>query len=89
VLTGPLTARRNEFIHRLNQVGVGTSVYYPQPVPRMTYYRNKYGYDASQYPNAVAISDHSVALPVGPHLTADDVAYIGQTFVTTIQEMMG
>lgn len=89
VLTGPLAARRNEIVGRLNKAGVGTSVYYPQPVPRMSYYRDKYGYDAGRYPNATAISDHSVALPVGPHLTADDVAHIGQTFVTTIQEMMG
>jgi perosamine synthetase len=89
VLTGPLAPRRNELVHRLNQAGVGTSVYYPQPVPRMTYYRSKYGYDATRYPNAAAISDHSVALPVGPHLSADDVAYLGRTFVTTVQEMMG
>lgn len=89
VLTGPLAERRNEAVQRLNQAGVGTSVYYPQPVPRMTYYRTKYGYDPGRYPHATAISDQSIALPVGPHLTAEDVAYIGQTFAATIQEMIG
>lgn len=88
VLTGPLAERRNEVVQRLNQAGVGTSVYYPQPVPRMSYYRTRYGYDPNRYVNAAAISDHSIALPVGPHLSPDDVAYIGQTFVATIQEMM-
>jgi dTDP-4-amino-4,6-dideoxygalactose transaminase len=88
VLTGPVAGRRNVVVFRLNKAGVGTSVYYPQPVPRMTYYRNKYGYDATRYPNAIAISDQSIALPVGPHLTADDVACINRTFVTTIEEIL-
>jgi dTDP-4-amino-4,6-dideoxygalactose transaminase len=89
VLTGPLASRRNEAVTRLNKAGIGTSVYYPQPVPRMTYYRTKYGYEPTRYPHATAISDQSIALPVGPHLTPDDVACIGQTFATTIQEMIG
>ncbi len=61
----------------LGEAGVGTSLYYPQPVPRMQYYREKYGYDAAAYPNAEAISDGSIALPVGPHLEDGDAAYIG------------
>ena len=42
----------------LNARGVGTSVYYPQPVPRMSYYREKYGYEParSPTPRASAIS---------------------------------
>lgn len=89
VLTGPLEGKRNELVSRLNKAGVGTSVYYPQPVPRMSYYRAKYGYDAGRYPHATAISDQSVALPVGPHLSAEDVAFIGRTFVATVEEMIG
>lgn len=79
VLTGPLADRRNDLIARLKQAGVGTSIYYPQPVPRMTYYRDKYGYDESCCPYAEATSDHSIALPVGPHLSENDVSYIGHT----------
>ena len=56
--------------------GVGTSIYYPQPVARMTYYRQKYGYRDGQYPNAERIADAGIALPVGPHLNEDDMAYI-------------
>jgi perosamine synthetase len=67
---------------------VGTSVYYPQPVPRMTYYRNKYGYATRTFAHAEHISDHSIALPVGPHLVADDLAYIISTFSSTIKEML-
>ncbi len=86
VLDGPLAGFRNQMVHKLKEAGVGTSVYYPQPVPRMTYYRSKYGYQAEDYPEATRISDQSIALPVGPHLTLDDVDYIAQTFIRTIQE---
>ncbi|MDP3183212.1 MAG: DegT/DnrJ/EryC1/StrS family aminotransferase [Desulfobaccales bacterium] len=86
VLEGDLKARRNDLVGRLNRAGVGTSIYYPQPVPRMTYYRNKYGYQAAAYPQAEAISDHSIALPVGPHLKAGDLDYLLQTFKAAVKE---
>ena len=76
VLTGATCDQRNEFICRLKEAGIGTSIYYPQPTPRMSYYRNKYGYDAHRYPVAIEISDHSIALPVGPHLEPEDIQYI-------------
>ena len=78
MLEGELGERRTEVVARLNEAGVGTSVYYPQPVPRMTYYRRKYGYDASRFPHAAGISDRSIALPVGPHLDEEDMDYIGE-----------
>lgn len=86
VLDGAGTATRNELMQRLNERGVGTSIYYPQPVPRMTYYRDKYGYDAAAYPHAARISECSIALPVGPHITSDDVDYIASVFQSAIQE---
>lgn len=87
VLDGKLGAKRNEVVAALKAVSLGTSVYYPQPTPRMTYYRNKYGYDESKYPNAARISDCSIALPVGPHLNVQDMEYIGQLFCKTVKEI--
>ena len=78
VFEGKRAASRDQAVAQLNAAGIGTSIYYPQPVPRMTYYRNKYGYDAARYLEAAAISDASVALPVGPHLSDEDVSYIAQ-----------
>ena len=40
------------------------SVNYPQPVPRMKYYRKKYGYDKNEFKNAELISDKSISLPL-------------------------
>lgn len=84
VLEGELARRRDEIIFRLNAAGVGTSIYYPQPVPRMTYYRQKYGYDERAYPRAAEISDHSIALPVGPHLSEEDMDYISEQLRSVI-----
>jgi perosamine synthetase len=76
MLRPDLAAKRADIIEKANTLGVGTSVYYPAPVPRMSYYRNKFGYDAEAYRNAAWISDCSIALPVGPHLDEVDMAHI-------------
>ncbi|HRY28812.1 MAG TPA: DegT/DnrJ/EryC1/StrS family aminotransferase [Elusimicrobiota bacterium] len=88
VLEGPLGAHRAKAVFKLNEAGIGTSVYYPQPVPRMTYYREKYGYRPEDYRQAARISDQSIALPVGPHLTADDLDYIVTHFKRVIKEVL-
>jgi dTDP-4-amino-4,6-dideoxygalactose transaminase len=87
VLDARLGPRRDEVVKRLNARGVGTSVYYPHPVPRLAFYREKYGYDAARYPNATRISDHGFALPVGPHLSKDDVAYITRVVPSVLKEI--
>lgn len=86
VLEGTTTDARAAVVARLNAAGVGTSVYYPQPVPRMTYYANKYGYDGSQFATAAEISDCSFALPVGPHVSVDDIGFIGEQVVNVLAE---
>ena len=81
VLRETLREKRNAIIAQLRDSGIGTSIYYPQPVPRMMFYRQKYGYDPNAFPNATAISDHGIAIPVGPHLDEPSMAYIANTLV--------
>jgi perosamine synthetase len=87
VFDGPLGGLRTDIIRRLNAAGVGTSVYYPHPVPRLTYYREKYGEDLSRFANAARISDQSIALPVGPHLDVDDMSYIAHELTTIVRDL--
>jgi perosamine synthetase len=87
VLEGDLAGKRNDLVGRLNAAGVGTSIYYPQPVPRMKYYRDKYGYDADRFPVATQISDRSLALPVGQHLGSEDMDYIGRQMRAAVAEL--
>ena len=70
--------KRFELINFLKSAGVGTSIYYPHPVPEMSYYTKKYGYQPGAFPVAARISDHSIALPVGPHLKPEDMDYIAE-----------
>jgi dTDP-4-amino-4,6-dideoxygalactose transaminase len=86
ILEDELGKARDAIVARLNQEGIGTSVYYPHPVPRLAYYREKYGYDAARYPQAARISDQSIALPVGPHLSVEDMDYISDRFSTIVKE---
>jgi dTDP-4-amino-4,6-dideoxygalactose transaminase len=87
LLDKDLAARRPEIMVALAERGIGTSVYYPQPVPRMAYYRMKYGYDESQYANAARISDASIAFPVGPHLGPSHMAAIANNLRDIIKEL--
>lgn len=89
ILDDRLAGRRAEIVARINAEGVGTSVYYPQPVPRMTYYRNKYGWRDGSFPNAARISDCSIALSVGPHLNEDDMNYTADVLQRVLEEFVG
>jgi dTDP-4-amino-4,6-dideoxygalactose transaminase len=87
VLEGELADNRNDVVLGLKEHGIGTSIYYPQPVPRMKYYKDKYGYDASQYPVATSVSDGSIALPVGPHLETSDMEIIASALEEKLSEV--
>jgi perosamine synthetase len=87
LLDKALMDKRPDIMAALGARGIGTSVYYPQPVPRMTYYREKYGYDAARHPNAARISDGTIALPVGPHLNTDHMAIIADNLRNIMGEM--
>jgi perosamine synthetase len=84
ILKQPLAGKRFEVISELNGAGVGTSVYYPGPVPMLRYYRDKYGLRPEDYPQARRISDRSIALPVGPHLNEDDMKYVADSLKAAI-----
>jgi perosamine synthetase len=87
LLNARLAGLRFELVSKLNAAGIGTSVYYPKAVPDLTYYQEKYGFKPGRFPNASWISDASIALPVGPHLNEDDMAYIAATVRAAISEL--
>ncbi|MBN2301067.1 MAG: DegT/DnrJ/EryC1/StrS family aminotransferase [Lentisphaerae bacterium] len=70
------SADRDTCLQYLKSQGIGTSIYYATPVPLMSYYRNKYGFKEGDFPNAEHIADKSVAIPMGLHLSDDDVEYV-------------
>lgn len=88
ILKEEIATKRFEIVEYLKEKGVGTSVYYPKPVPHMSYYKEKYGYSDSSFPNASRISYQSIALPVGPHLNVEDMDYIGQTLKEALSHII-
>jgi dTDP-4-amino-4,6-dideoxygalactose transaminase len=87
LLKGRLENKRYEVVNSLKAQGIGTSVYYPKPVPHMTYYRNKYRYTEDSFPIAARISSTSIALPVGPHLGVEDMNYMVECLKNAIAEV--
>ena len=85
VLKGDLAAKRDDMVLALRDMKVGTSVYYPHPVPRLQYYREKYGYTVGQCPNAATISDEGIALPIGPHLDSSDINHLADILVSLMR----
>lgn len=86
LLNNKLSKKRFDIIRYLNSNGVGTSIYYPHPVPRIKYYKMKYGYNKKEFLNAQKISDNSISVSVGPHLTEKDIDYICSKIQQAIQK---
>lgn len=87
MLAPGLAKKRPEIMAGLSAHGVGASVYYPHPVPRMTYYARKHGWSGGSFPNAAWLADSSIALTVGPHADADDMAYMAASLKSVLAEM--
>lgn len=79
---------RSVLIEKLNERGVGTSIYYGCPVPLMSFYRKKYGFQPGDFPVAEFIAARSIAFPVGAHLDEDDMVYIADTLKECLPQAM-
>jgi len=87
VLNEPISEKRHEIMSFLRECGIGTSVYYPRPLPHFTYYKTKYGISKDTFPNAAKISYGSIAFPVGPHLNTKDMKYIAKKMKEAIYQV--
>lgn len=87
LLKDSLVQKRFEIVEYLKKAGVGTSIYYPKPVPFMKYYQEKYGAQEKDFPVASWISNATISLPVGPHLDGEDMFYMAKTLKEAIQQV--
>ena len=79
ILDKKISMKRSKIIRFLNNNGIGTSIYYPKPVPLMSYYKKKYKHKSVRFKNASIISDKSIALSVGPHISLKNLGYVSRT----------
>ena len=65
---------RNRLITKLAEQGIATNVHY-KPLPMMTAYQNL-GFDIKDYPNAYAMYENEITLPLHTKLSDDEVDYV-------------
>lgn len=77
-LTGKDRAFVNRMITALAEVGVAANVHY-KPLPMLSAYKNM-GFDIADYPNAFAMFENEITLPLHTCLTDEQVAYVADNF---------
>lgn len=87
ILPDAVRAKRNRIQQLLLAAGIETSCYYPRIVPSLAYYRDQVGYQEGQFPNAELIASGSIAFPCAPHVSAEDIEYMAETFGKVIEEV--
>ena len=63
---------RDQFIMDLHRRGIGTGVHY-RAIPTHPVYEQRFGWKAADYPNAKAIGETTVSLPLSAKLSGEDV----------------
>jgi dTDP-4-amino-4,6-dideoxygalactose transaminase len=76
--------KRDELRRFLNEHGVGSEIYYPLPLHIQECFRH-FGFEENDFPVSMAAAKHSLALPIFPELTENQIRYvvdkIGEFFV--------
>ncbi|WJS95152.1 DegT/DnrJ/EryC1/StrS family aminotransferase [Flavobacterium johnsoniae] len=78
VLNEKSSISRNEFIEKMSEQGVGTSVHY-KPIHQLSYYKERYNLIKEDYPNAELTWSGNVSLPLYPYMTNEELQYIVDT----------
>lgn len=79
-----LSIGRDRFIEELTRRNIGTSVHFI-PIHLHPYYRDKYGYVPSSFPNALASFDRMLSLPLHSRLSDADVADVIEAVLDVVQ----
>lgn len=68
-----LSATRQEIAAALDAEGIGVGIHYI-PVHRHPYYRRRFGFCDSDFPNATFVGERTLSLPLSPAMSQQDVA---------------
>ncbi len=74
-VTDGAVMNRNDVIVALQAAGIGVSVHY-RPLHRMTYWQETFGLTPEAFPNADAIGETCISLPLFPGMSEDDQDYV-------------
>ncbi len=86
-IPGITLEQRNEIIIKMAEMGVACNVHY-KPLPMMTAYKNL-GFDIKDYPNAYAMFENEITLPLHTCLTDEDVEYVIACYCEVLKDYIG
>lgn len=78
-----LRITRNDFIEALKKAGVGTSVHFI-PLHLHTYYRDRLGYRAGDFPRAEDAYSRAISLPIYPEMTMQEVERVAAAVTNVV-----
>ncbi len=81
-------ARRDEFLARLQELGIGVAVNY-RPVHLMRYYRRRFGFGPGDFPIAERIGASTISLPLYPSLTDGELERVIAAVTRVAGELAG
>lgn len=76
---------RNRFYDTMKEKGVNCNVHF-KPLPMMTAYKNL-GFDIKDFPNAYAMHENQLTLPLNSVLSDEEAQYVIDTFIETYREL--
>jgi dTDP-4-amino-4,6-dideoxygalactose transaminase len=76
---------RDEFINEMRERNIGCSVHFI-PIHLLTYYREKYRYQAEQFPIALQEYRRMISLPLSGRMTDRDVEDVIEAAISILQE---
>lgn len=82
-LLGRTREETNKVIEEMAARGIACNVHY-KPLPMMTAYRAM-GYDIADFPNAYAMFENEITLPLNTRMTDEDVEYVIENFVDVVK----
>lgn len=83
-LNGKTREECNKIIINMAEAGVATNVHY-KPLPLLTAYKDL-GFDIKDYPNAYAMYENEITLPLHTKLSDEEVEYVIDTFRKSLNE---
>lgn len=75
---------RNRLITKLAEKGIATNVHY-KPLPMMTAYKDL-GFNINDYPNAYAMYENEITLPLHTKLSDDEVDYVIENVLQVLKD---
>ena len=83
---GMWTPKRDDLAEFLRRRQIDTGVYYPRPLHLLEPVKARYGTREGQFPVAERLCRENLALPVGPHMTDEMLAYVADSVVGFFKE---